>query len=354
MLSNKLESLQVPEYILNMNESNGEITIQIPEDNFAAETESIIKKPGSLIFIDLSTFEAVFSTDYVKTSDVVARQGDLEAAIFLQIKLTDEGIEKLKELSEIYKETTEEVTNEDGTKEEKTTKKELFILLNGMSLGTTVLENIVYDNTIMIPFAASNNNDELNAAMNEAKTESIILNSGMPPLTYSYTNEVVQTEMKLETVLYYISAIFAVALILFIFIIIKFKARGFISMYLQIGFFAVLLLIIRLTNVTLTMEGIAGLIIAAILNYVFNYIMLKRIKEPGMYKETNLSFMFYTLPVFIVSIIFTFSTKAILSSFGMTIFWGIIITYVYNFIFSKYVFENLTGGKKDENSKNNN
>lgn len=164
VLSNKLESLQVPEYILNMNESNGEITIQIPEDNFAAETESIIKKPGSLIFIDLSTFEAVFSTDYVKTSDVVARQGDLEAAIFLQIKLTDEGIEKLKELSEIYKETTEEVTNEDGTKEEKTTKKELFILLNGMSLGTTVLENIVYDNTIMIPFAASNNNDELNAA----------------------------------------------------------------------------------------------------------------------------------------------------------------------------------------------
>jgi SecD/SecF fusion protein len=160
--------------------------------------------------------------------------------------------------------------------------------------------------------------------------------------------------MKLETVLYYISAIFAVALILFIFIIIKFKARGFISMYLQIGFFAVLLLIIRLTNVTLTMEGIAGLIIAAILNYVFNYIMLKRVKEPGMYKETNLSFMFYTLPVFIVSIIFTFSTKAILSSFGMTIFWGIIITYVYNFIFSKYVFENLTGGKKDENSKNNN
>lgn len=354
VLSNKLESLQVPEYILNMNESNGEITIQIPEDNFAAETESIIKKPGSLIFIDLSTFEAVFSTDYVKTSDVVARQGDLEAAIFLQIKLTDEGIEKLKELSEIYKETTEEVTNEDGTKEEKTTKKELFILLNGMSLGTTVLENIVYDNTIMIPFAASNNNDELNAAMNEAKTESIILNSGMPPLTYSYTNEVVQTEMKLETVLYYISAIFAVALILFIFIIIKFKARGFISMYLQIGFFAVLLLIIRLTNVTLTMEGIAGLIIAAILNYVFNYIMLKRVKEPGMYKETNLSFMFYTLPVFIVSIIFTFSTKAILSSFGVTIFWGIIITYVYNFIFSKYVFENLTGGKKDENSKNNN
>ena len=82
--------------------------------------------------------------------------------------------------------------------------------------------------------------------------------------------------------------------------------------------------------------------------------MLKRVKEPGMYKETNLSFMFYTLPVFIVSIIFTFSTKAILSSFGMTIFWGIIITYVYNFIFSKYVFENLTGSKKDENSKNNN
>jgi len=115
-----------------------------------------------------------------------------------------------------------------------------------------------------------------------------------------------------------------------------------------------MLLIMRLTNVTLTMEGIAGIVIASIVNYVFNYIMLKRTNEPGMYKETNLIFMFNTLPLFIIAIVFTFSTKATLSSFGMTIFWGIIMTYVYNFIFAKYVFENLTGGKADENSKNNN
>ncbi len=353
-LKKKLDNLKIPEYILDMNESNGEVTIQIPDNEMTEETESMIKKTGSLIFIDLSTFEVVFTTDYVKSSDVVARQGDLEAAIFLQIKLTEDGITKLNELSEKYKETTETVTKEDGTTEEQTNKKELFVLLNGMSLGTTVLENIVYDNTIMIPFAVSNNNDELNTAMNEAQTESIILNSGMPILTYEYKNETVQAEITLETVLYYIGAIFVIFLVLFIFIIIRFKAKGFISMYFQIGFFAVMLLIMRLTNVTLTMEGIAGIVIASIVNYVFNYIMLKRTNEPGMYKETNLIFMFNTLPLFIIAIVFTFSTKATLSSFGMTIFWGIIMTYVYNFIFAKYVFENLTGGKADENSKNNN
>lgn len=353
ILQDKLNKLKIPEYIVSLNENNGEITIRIPEDSEADNTESLIKKPGSLIFIDLSTFEVVFSSEYVKSSEVVARQGNMESAVFLQIKLTEEGVNKLKELSQIYKETTEEVTKEDGTKENQVTKKEVFILLNGMSLGTTILENIVYDNTIMIPFAVSNNNSELQAAVNDATIESIILESGVTPLTYTYTNEVVPTDMTLENALYCLGAILVVFVVLYMFIIIRFKAKGFISMYFQIGFFAVLLLIVRFTNVKLTMEGIAGLIIAVILNYVFNYIMLKNIKEPNMYSKTNMSFLFYTLPIFIIAIIFTFSAKASLASFGMTMFWGVIMTYIYNFIFSKYVFENLTGGK-DENSKNSN
>ena len=205
----------------------------------------------------------------------------------------------------------------------------------------------------MIPFAVSNNNAELQAAVNDATIESIILEAGVTPLTYTYTNEVVPTDMTLENVLYCLGAILVIFVVLYLFIIIKFKAKGFISMYFQIGFFALLLLIIRLTNVKLTTEGIAGLIIAVILNYVFNYVMLKNAKEPDMYKKTNMTFLFYTLPVFIIAIIFTFSTKASLASFGMTIFWGVIMTYIYNFVFSKYVFENLTGGK-DETSKNNN
>lgn len=352
ILQEKLKNLRIPEYIVSLNEDNGEITIKIPEDDEAEDVETSIQKQGSLIFIDMTTFEFVFTSDYVKDSQAVARQGNMESAVFLQINLTEEGVSKLQELSEIYKETMEEVTNEDGTTENQVTQKEVLILLNGMSLGTTVLENIVYNNTIMIPFAVSNNTEELNAAFNEAQIEAVILNSGITPLTYSYTEEVVPTEITLENALYYLGVIFVIFFVLFVFIIFRFKAKGFISMYFQIGFFAVLLLIVRLTNVKLTTEGIAGLIVAVIINYVFNYIMLKKGQKPNMYKETNIEFLFYTLPLFIIAILFSFSARANIASFGLTMFWGIIMTYIYNFIFSKYVFENLTGGK-DESSKNN-
>ena len=353
ILKQKLEELKIPEYNISLNENNGEIKIRIPENEQADDINNLIQTTGILVFLDTTTFDIVFDNTYVKNSQVVTSQGDLDVAVYLQIELTDEGISKLHELSETYVTTTEQVTNEDGTTEEQTTSKEVLILLNGMTLGTTVMENIVYNDTIMIPFAVSSNTDEINAALDEARTESVILNSGMPPLTYTYEGTVEATTMTLETVLRYMSIIALVLVLIYVFLILRFGAKGFISMYFQIGFWAVLLIIIRLTNVTLTIEGIAGLLVAIMVNYIFNYTMLKRIDEKDMYKTTNLSFLFYTLPVFIISVVFAFAAKDNVKSFGLTLFWGVIMTYIYNFIFSKYVFEHLTGGKNEKSKDNN-
>ena len=65
-----------------------------------------------------------------------------------------------------------------------------------------------------------------------------------------------------------------------------------------------------------------------------------------MYKKANLEFFLNTLPVYAISIIFTFATKANINSFGMSLFWGIVVIYAYNFIFTKFIFENLSRGSK--------
>ena len=119
-------------------------------------------------------------------------------------------------------------------------------------------------------------------------------------------------------------------------------------MYFQIGFIATLLLVIRFTNVLLTLEGMAGVVIGIVLEYIFTYIVLSNIKEEkvSMYKNANLQFFLTTLPIYVIAVVFTFASRAIVSSFGMTLFWGIILIYVYNFIFSKFVFENLDGRAK--------
>lgn len=357
VIQEKLKNMGTAEYNVTLNEETGEIRIKVPDNDDYEKVTDFVQRPGSLVLLDLTSFEFVFDNSYVKTSRVVTRQGDLEAGVFLEIEPTEEGVAKLQELGQKYTEankTTQTITNEDGTTSEQEIDYTLYIMLNGMPLGATYIDNITYDNKIMIPFAVSSNNEELNQAIREAQVESVILNAGTLPISYEFNDDSVENSIYVETALWFIGIMGAIFVVLFVYLIIRFRAKGFISMYFQIGFFALMLLIIRYTDVTLTTEGIAGMFTAILVNYIFNHIMLRNVKQktPGMYKNTNLKFLFYTLPIFIIAIVFTFESKVTLASFGMTLFWGMIITYIYNFVFSKFVFENLTGGKNESVKEN--
>lgn len=181
--------------------------------------------------------------------------------------------------------------------------------------------------------------------------QAVLLNSGSTSIVYNYTNETVATNINQKTIFTFGISIGSVFVIAFIYFIIRFKAKGFIAIYFQIGFLATLLLILRLTSVTITIEGITGIIISMVLEYIFTFITLENIEKriDGMYKKSNLIFFLNTFPIYVVAVIFTFASKAYINSFGTTLFWGILMIYIYNFIFSKYVFENLKIGGHDEN-----
>ncbi len=352
IIDERLENGNISEYSVVLDKATGEIKIEIPEDSNADDIQSLIENSGSFMLLDAETFEVVLDSNSLKEANVMYSQGDLETAVFLQLEFNEEGTKKLQELNSIYVETQEEQTNENGETETVTTSKEVWVLLNDAFLGQTVLPNIVYDNKIMLTFGISSDNAELETATIEATEAATLLNSGTSTILYNYSNEIQETEISEEIRFICIIAIGIVFLIAYICLVIKFKAKGFIATYFQIGFLATLLLVIRFTNVTLTMEGMAGIVIALVLEYIFTYIVLENMKEKveGMYKKSNLEFFFNTLPTYIVSVVFTFGAKANVSSFGMSLFWGIIIIYVYNFIFSKFIFENLSREAKNENN----
>lgn len=348
IIEKRLKGNNVSEYSIDMNEITGKMKIEIPEDSKAEEIESIIQNTGSFMLLDGETLEVVFDSTYLKSADVVYSQGDIETAVFLQLEFNEEGTKKLQELNNIYVETTEQQTNEEGETEEVTNSKEVWVILNDAFLGTTVLPNIMYDNKIMLTFGISSNNEELQTAIENANREAILLNSGTYPIVYEYTNEVEETNLDQRTMFIFFTAIGIVFLIAYIYLVIKFKAKGFISVYFQVGYLGVLLLVLRLTNVIITMEGMAAIIISLILEYIFTYIVLRNLQQEkdGMYKKANLEFFLNTLPIYVIAIVFTFASKANINSFGMGLFWGIIMIYIYNFIFSKFVFENLSGRSK--------
>ena len=352
IIENRLEKSGVSEFFIEMHEITGKMKIEIPEDENSENVQKLIENSGRFMLLDGETFETVLDSTYLKKADVVYSQGDVETGVFLQLEFNEEGTKKLQELNNIYVETTTTEVNEEGKEEEVKNSKVVWVVLNDSILGTTVLPNIVYDNKIMLTFGLSNDNNVIQEAVKEAEGEATLLNAGTTDLIYKYSNETKESTINKEVLFFALTAIGVVFVLINVYLVIKFKARGFISVYFQVGFLGILLLILRLTNVVLTIEGIAGIIVSMILEYIFTYIVLTNIniEKQEMYKKANLEFFLNTFPIYIISVVFTFAKRAYISSFGTTLFWGIIMIYIYNFIFSKFVFENLKSGGHNENN----
>ena len=348
IIEKRLKGNSITEYSIDLDETNGTIKLEIPENDTADDIESIMKNSGTFILLDGETFETVFDNSYLKKADVVYSQGTTETGVFLQLEFNEEGTKKIQELNSIYIETTEEQTNEEGETENVTNSKNVWVILNDKFLGTTVLPNIVYNNKIMLTYGLSNDTSEIQTAIKDAQKEAALLNSGVMPLSYEYSNETRETNITENKLFIYGIAIGVVFVIAYIYLVVKYKARGFISVYFQVGYLGILLLILRLTSVIITIEGLAGIVIAMVLEYIFTFIVLRNLSQSadGMYKKANLEFFLNTLPIYVIAIVFTFASRVNVSSFGMSLFWGILLIYVYNFIFPKYIFENLNGRSK--------
>ena len=127
-----------------------------------------------------------------------------------------------------------------------------------------------------------------------------------------------------------------ILLIGIIILVIKYKLNGILAGISFIGLVAVYLLAIRYTNVILSIQGIFGIIVTLILNYIFNIKLLSKIKNDadvnmavkGTYKE----FFVKIIPICIAIIVFSFVGWTPISSFGMVMFYGIILIALYNLI----------------------
>ncbi len=133
-----------------------------------------------------------------------------------------------------------------------------------------------------------------------------------------------------------------ILLVLCVILIVKFRINGLISTFLQIGYIALLLLLIRYTNVIITIQSIVGIVVFAFINYIFNYLMLKNIKEKGK-MEWNMvgKFALYTCPIYVLAIILAFNSLTIISSLGMAAVWGSFTLYIYNLTITKNALETL-------------
>ena len=99
---------------------------------------------------------------------------------------------------------------------------------------------------------------------------------------------------------------------------------------------ALLLIVLRYTNVMLSIDAICAFITLLFANYIFIKYALKGISKginkKELVKQTYLRYISILIPVLLMSIVFTFMKWIPVASIGMVLFWGLIVMFIYNYI----------------------
>lgn len=384
-IENRLNKLNIEDYTISLNKQDGTIRVEFPEDEntdsyvyyLTAQAKVQIEEKAEETETDTSTetedttATELISDEMVKSAKYSYTQNvDGQYQVSLEITLTDEGQAKIQELSGTYaflateideiesaeEESEEETENTEGTDTEETaedantesentenqetqeqTKKIASLTIAGTEYDITKIDKNKITVTIGTPTSnttSANNNIAIAAELE------MLINAGKYPIEYELTaNRYVYSSISTEQLIYFGIAVLAITVVILLIFIVKYRKRGLLTSISYIGFVSLYLLILRYANVTITIEGIGGIIIVMIINLAFIKTILTRMQKMKMLDEainyTYKNVFSKLIPVIILVIVFCLSGWANLSSFGMAMFWGLMLMAIYNILVTK-------------------
>lgn len=337
IIQKRLDLMHTADYTIRKNEKTGELYIQIPENENTDLITQYMAIKGKFT-VQNENEEILLNNGHIKKAEVRYSSGATGTSVYLTIQLNKEGTQIFQDITKNY------VTSTDA--EGKDNSKKIKMKIDDSTLLETAFDSEVSNGMIQMSIGGvSTNNDTIDGYVQEASNIVVLLNSGELPLTYTISeNRYVMSDITREMFYIPVAIIGAALLIGIVFLIVKYKKNGLLSGLALIGYTAVLLLVLRYANVMLTMEGMIAIIIAIVLNYIFTVYLLSLIKHKDsrtvaeashVFKEALIKTLFIFIPVAITSIILCFAGWLPIYSFGMVIFWGLLLIVLYNLIITR-------------------
>lgn len=318
-------------YEIKQNEQNGNIVVKIPENSDTDMVLQYMAIKGTFNVVDEQNNVLMNNSD-IKKAQVVYNSTDSGISVYLTIQFNKEGTQKLKDISNTFIKTTDE--------EGKETTKKISIKIDNTTVLSTYFSEEISTGMIQLTFGtASSKSEDLRNYVQEANNLATLLNTGNLPIAYTVDeNRYILPDISNETFFVPAIIVLSIMVIAVLFLIIKYRVKGILGALSFTGYIASLLIIIRLTNVVVSIEGMVGILISIALNYVFIVYLLngkKKEEQEFTYKQGFINFLFILIPIAVTTIIFSFISWIPIYSFGMTMFWGIVLIMLYNVILTK-------------------
>ena len=352
IIEKRFNELGISNYITRLDEETGDIIVEITENENTDSIVSNLATTGKFEIVDSQTQEVLMDNSDIKLANIMYGADSSSATssgtmVYLNIEFTKEGTSKLEEISTNYTATTEDTnTTSEDTSSDDTTEKTITMKIDGEEIMTTSFDEPIRTGRLQLSIGYSTTDtDTLNGYINQASNMAVVLDTGNMPVRYEVdTNEFIEsdiTQNQLQIASYIMLGVVGLALIV---LIIRYRTLGLLGAFSYVGLMSILLLIIRYANVVLSMEGIFGIAIVLILNYIFVNKFLNKLKDNRKdlskeevikaNKETYKEFFIRIIPVIIMVIAFSFVQWTPISSFGMVMIWGIALIAAYNVIFT--------------------
>lgn len=362
IIEKRLKKLGVEEYKIALNSENGEMIIQMPENTSTDSIVSNLTTVGKFEIIDSETNEVLLDNNSIQSSSVLYNTTTSGTSVYLEIAFNKEGKSKLEEVSKTYVKSKNTTTSENNTSTENTTtedtnsseetntttdttastEKKITMKIDDKEIMSTYFEEPITTGKIQLSVgSASTDTTTLNGYIQQAQNVATELDCGKLPVKYDLEkNQYILSNISKQDLTYIAIAIAVIAVIAIIILTIKYKSNGLLTGIAYIGFTALYLLLIRYTNVTISLESIFAIAIVLILNYIFTAMLLYNIKKLKEEKTENvmnesisktyIKFFNRIIPICIMVVAFCFVKWTPMSSFGMTAFWGIVMIAIYN------------------------
>lgn len=353
----RLKQLKVEDYTIRLDESNGTIVLELPEKTTATDSIiSTVTQQGKFEIQDSTTQEVLLNNSDIES--VTANIGSVSTGYvaYIAIQFNKEGIEKFKNITGEYKSVATNTTNETEGEQTKAEKK-VTLKLDGETIMTDSFDKPVTDGLLKLTIgkaSTTTNSEDLLNSYQTAQVEATVLNSGSNPLVYTLEqNKYVTTDITSEMIEMARMIAIVVVAIGILYLIFRYRKSGILFSFAFLGYIALLLVVLRYANVTLAINGMVAIGLSAILEFAFLLMLGNKEKEiedkKQVYRKTIENFAKTIVPIIIIAVVFTFSGSLSIFSFGMVLFWAIVIHILYNAVVTRTLL--LDSGKEDRQGK---
>ncbi len=391
----RLKSLKVDDFTISVEGSTGKIELTLPENDQTDTILSDLTQVGKFEISDTHTGDVLMTNDDIRNVSVEKNESYGYSLIQMNIKFTSGGSRKFKDITRDYNEnavietentvedtendtdestenavenetsegttqnetsdetlqneTSSEESREGESSETESTAKTVTLKIDDTEMLSTGFSDIVDNGVLALTLGSSIDDEQIKDSLYSGYNIAAILENDPLPIEYEVTENVyVASTISVNELLTILGVIIATALIISIFLIVKFKMKGLLATILSVGYMALLLIAIRYTNVTVSLEGIFAIGLAFVINSVFNYLLFSKLKNNGLSKDERIEkyndsikkYSLILIPVLILSVVCCFTNWDTIYSFGMILFWTIVISLLYNLTITNMLVRN--------------